>query len=264
MSSRDALQLLRAADPARDLEPVPDERRRRLRDQITATDWSDKRAVPREPRRPRALQLLAAAVAALVVGVGAAWAAGAISPLSIFETNAQERGHDTSPGSVWNQEVIPSSVVEADTVDLGHSVTVRFWYAQAKQGGWCGALRLPGGSWIGTGDDRLDAGGTVPGCFPTREAVNSASGNPVYDYQEGDVDARAEGGSFWRVRYGRVTAPGAIRVVDTVSGRSTSVVRGNLFLLAIPDAHPMEHNPVHLVAYSADRKLVADDCPTCP
>src|SRR5690242_5540575 len=125
MSSSDALQLLRAADPARDLEPVPDERRRRLRDQITATDWSEKRRPrPRGSQRPRAVQLLAAVVVALVVGVGAAWAAGAISPLSIFETNGQQRGHDTSPGSVWNQEVIPSSVVEADTVSLGHAVTV--------------------------------------------------------------------------------------------------------------------------------------------
>jgi hypothetical protein len=267
MPANDALQLLRAGDPARELEPLRDEQRRLLRDQITSTG-SVARAVRRTTRSTRTLQLLAAAVLALVIGVGAAWAAGAISPLSVFENNMQQRGYDTSPASIWNQQVIPSSVVEADSVELDHVGTVGFWYAKAKQGGWCAALRLPSGSWIGTGDDRLDAGGTVPGCFPTREAVNRASAKPVYvingfDYQEGDVDARSDAGLFWRIRYGRITAPDAARVVDTVSGRSASIVRGDLFLLSIPDAHPMGRNPVHLVAYDAAGKLVADDCPTC-
>src|SRR4051794_38520072 len=111
MPANDALQLLRAADPARKLEPLPDEHRRLLRDRVTATDWRAAAATP-TMRSSRAVQLLAAAVLALAVGVGAAWAAGAISPLSVFENNAQHTGgYDTSPSSVWNQEVIPSSVV---------------------------------------------------------------------------------------------------------------------------------------------------------
>src|SRR3954470_1716214 len=151
MSVNDALHLLHAADPARKLEPLPDEHRRLLRDQITATEWRPAGVRP-TTRSSRTLQLVAAAVLALVVGVGAAWAAGAISPLSVFENNAQHRGYDTSPGSVWNQEVIPSSVVEADSVELDQVGAVAFWYAQAEQGGWCGALRLSSGSWVGTGD----------------------------------------------------------------------------------------------------------------
>src|SRR4051794_32468966 len=139
MSADHVLQLLRAADPARELEPLGEEQRRLLRDQITATDWPA--AAVRLPRRaPRTLQLLAAAVLALVVGVGAAWAAGVISPLSMFESNPQNRGYDGSPGSVWNQEVIPSSVVEADSVGLDDVGAIGFWYARSKQGGWCGAL----------------------------------------------------------------------------------------------------------------------------
>src|SRR3954453_4132580 len=104
MPADDALQLLRAADPARELGPLPDEHRRLLRDQITATAWPAA-ATRRTRRGSRTLQLLAAAVVALGVGVGAAWAAWAISPLSLFENNAQNRGHGTSPGSVWKQEV---------------------------------------------------------------------------------------------------------------------------------------------------------------
>src|SRR2546430_5604866 len=43
--------------------------------------------------------------------------------------------------------------------------------------------------------DPLDAGGTLPGCWPTREQVNGKA-KPVYvitgfDYQEADIDARS-------------------------------------------------------------------------
>ena len=79
-----------------------------------------------------------------------------------------------------------------------------------------------------------------------------------FDYQEGDVDARPEGGSFWRIRYG-LTVRGAVRVVDLASGRSAPVVRDDLFALAVPDPDPMGQTPLHLVAYDADGKIVADD-----
>ena len=110
---------------------------------------------------------------------------------------------------------------------------------------------------------RLDAGGTVPGCFPTREAVNSA-GTPVYvingfDYQEGLVDARPDGGSLWRIRYGLVSLPAAVRVADTVSGRAAPVTKGGLFMLAIPDAHPEAATSFQLVAYDDAGKIVGQD-----
>jgi hypothetical protein len=218
------------------------------------------------PRRHKSLQLLAAAIAALVVGVGAAWAAGAISPLAVFENNAQQNG--AAPGSLWDQNVVPSSVLEAATVEVAKVGRVGFWYGTSKQGGWCGALRLPSGGWVGTGKEPADAGGTVPGCFPTRETINNSTTKPVYvingfDYQEGDIDARSDGGSFWRVRYGVLTIPGAVRVTDTISGRSAPVVHGDLLALAIPDEHPMSTNYVHLVAYDAVGRIVGDDCPRC-
>ena len=102
-------------------------------------------------------------------------------------------------------------------MDLPHVGAVRLWFADTAEHGWCAGLRLPSGAWVGTGRDRLDAGGTVPGCMPTRSQVNAA-GQPVYvlggfDYEEGDVDARSAGGSFWRIRYGLLAAP-AVRVTD--------------------------------------------------
>jgi hypothetical protein len=257
MSSYDAIDLLRRHDPARGLEPLSDEERRLQLGRIVAVS-------PLGARRPRRLLTLAVAVAAAaVVGVAVAWAAGALSPVALFQSNPQHDGG--RPGDLWDQKVLPASVVEAASVEIPTVGRVAFWYGRTAQGGWCGALRLPSGSWIGTAKDPVDGGGTLPGCFPTREQVNAAAGSdPVYvidgfDYVEGDVDARAAGGPFWRIRYGRVTAPGAVRVTDLVSGRSAPVVHGDLFELAIPDPHPTEPTPLRLVAYDAAGKAVAED-----
>jgi hypothetical protein len=48
-------------------------------------------------------------------------------------------------------------------------------------------------------------------------------------------------------------------VTDLVSGRSTQVVHGDLFALAIPDADPGGRTPLHLVAYDAAGTVVADE-----
>jgi hypothetical protein len=265
MSSSEALTLLRRSDPALRLEPVSTQAREILRDRIMVLPAPSPH-MPRDRRRPRRLAHLAlAAVTVLVVGVGAAWAAGVLSPLAVFEQNAQRDGNP--PGSIWDQSVAPATVRRAASVSIPEVGAVGFWYAETTRGGWCGALRLPDGNWLGTGKGPLDAGGTVPGCYPTREAVNAAARSPVYvlngfDYQEDDVDARPVGGSFWRIRFGRIDAPGAVRIVDRVSGESAGVERG-LFELAVADPDPAAGGGVHLVALSADGKVVADDCPSC-
>lgn len=267
MLTDDALQLLRRHDPARQLEPIPSALREQLRDRVIAIAAAQPAGddTRRAPRR-RTFTLLAAGVTVLVVGVGVAWAAGVLSPRALFENNLQQQG--AAPGGLWDQRVVPASVVEAASVKLPVVGTVEFWYARSREGGWCGALRLPSGSWVGTGADSIDGGGTVPGCYPTREAVNGSTAKPVYvidgfDYEEGDVDARAHGGSFWRVRYGKVAVPGAVRVADTVSGRSAPLVHGDLFALALPDPNPDVGTKVHLVAYDAAGKIVGDNCPNC-
>jgi hypothetical protein len=258
MSSYEALDLLRLHDPAADLEPVSVGERERLREGILA---GSTRSRPAWSPRPARLLALAVVLSAAVVGVSVAWAAGHWSPPGLFQANPQHEGG--TAGDLWNQQVVPGTVRRAATVQIPHVGPVAFWYGDTTQHGWCAGLRLPGGEWVGTGESSLDAGGTLPGCFPTREQVNRA-GTPVYvingfDYEEGDVDARKAGGSFWRIRYGEVKVPGAVRIADLASGRSVAVHRGGLFALAIPDPNPMGRTPLHLVAYGANGKVVADD-----
>jgi hypothetical protein len=262
MAANTLLEILRAADPARLLEPLPDQHRLALRDEAMII-------APRSQNlrhRRRALRVAFAIVATLALTSGIAWAAGALSPLALFEANPEHDG--STPGGIWDQHVVAGSVSEIASVDVPHVGSVAFWYGRSTEEGWCAALRLPSGSWLGTGKDKLDGGGTVPGCFPTREAVNGASTEPVYvisgfDYVEDDVDTRSVDGEFWRIYYGRITTAGAVRVTDLASGRSTPVIDGGLFMLAVLDPDPTNLNELHLVAYGGDGKVAADDCPNC-
>jgi hypothetical protein len=255
-------ETLRAADPARSLDPLPEQDRLALRDQ--AMSLSPRARL--RPRRETALRIVIAIVATVALTTGIAWAAGALTPLALFQSNPE---HDGSPaGGLWDQHVVAGSVSEVGAVEIPKVGSVAFWYGRSAEGGWCAALRLPSGEWLGTGKDKLDGGGTVPGCFPTREAVNGASARPVYvingfDYVEDDVDTRSVDGTFWRIYYGRIAAPGAARVTDLASGQSTSVVDGGLFLLAVVDPDPTHLNELHLVAYASNGRIVADDCPNC-
>jgi hypothetical protein len=265
MAAESALSLLRAADPAAQLEPLREQQRASLRD-AAMTLGRARQSRYATPRR-RALVRIAIAVAAVaLLTTGIAWAAGALSPLGLFEANPESDG--SAPGSVWDQKVVAGSVEEVGSVEVPRVGVVAFWYGRTSQGGWCAGLRLEGGDWLGTGKAPLDGGGTVPGCFPTREMINGASSTPVlvlngFDYAESDADARSVGGSFWRIRYGRVTAPAATRVTDLVSGETTPVIHGDLFLLALRDPDPTKNTGLHLVAYDSDGKVVADDCPNC-
>jgi hypothetical protein len=262
MAANTLEEILRAADPARALEPLPEAHRLALRDEVTLLD---RRAQIRPRRRP-VLRIAIAVVVAVALTSGIAWAAGALSPLDLFQSNPEHDG--SAPAGLWDQHVVASSVTQVGSVEVPNVGSIAFWYGRSAEGGWCAALRLPSGDWLGTGKDELDGGGTVPGCFPTREAVNDATTKPVYvingfDWVEDDVDARSNGGSFWRIYYGRITAKDAVRVSDLTSGRSTSVVRGGLFMLAVPDPDPTRVNDLHLVGYASDERIVADDCPQC-
>jgi hypothetical protein len=259
MSRTEALVLLRRHDPARSLQALPATDRDVLRERIVAGRLTGATRRARPPRRMLSVAVAVLGIAAL--GTAGAWAAGTLSPVDLFHTNPQ--ADNGSADTLFKQTALSDSTTRAATIDLPRVGTVEFWYAATAQKGWCGALRLPGGAWVGTQEDPLDAGGTVPGCYPMRGEVNQQAG-PVlvlngFDYQEGDIDARRRGGSFWRVRYGQVTAPGAVRVTDLASGRSTPVVRGSLFALAIPDPDPNGLTPLHLVARDAAGTVVADD-----
>jgi hypothetical protein len=203
--------------------------------------------------------LAAVAVALLALGAGAGWAAIKEDPVSLFESNPQVDGSD--PSGLWDQQVIPSSVRQVGSVTVPGVGTIRFWYGVTRQGGWCGALRMPDGGWMGT--PGVGGGGIVPGCFPTREQVNDQDQVYVingFDYGEDDIDLRDSGGGFWRITFGRVTGlRPAARVVDLDSGTSVPVTDGSLFVIALRDPDPSAQLPVHFVAYDAAGRLVADE-----
>jgi hypothetical protein len=252
MMTDHALDLLRRHDPAAALAAADAGEREQLRRRIVASR-------PQGPtaRRGRSPLVLAVALGvALVVGAGAVWAAGALSPTALFRANPN--GEGTKPGDLWHQRVIPATVRRAAVVHIPHVGAIQYWYARTRTHGWCGALRLPGGDWLGTGRNPLDVGGTVPGCYPTRAQVNGQ--DPVYilngfDYDEDDVDAHGRGGGFWRIEYGRVAIRGAVRVTDLRSGRTAPVGRGGTFALALPFPDRY-HFPMSLVAEDADGKVI--------
>jgi hypothetical protein len=252
MMTDHALDLLRRHDPAAALPAAGPDDREALRRRVLAT--RPQGSLGRHRRSP--LVLVAALGIALVVGAGAVWAAGALSPTALFRANPNCRG--TQPGDLWHQRVIPATVRRAATVHIPHVGPVQYWFARTRTHGWCGALRLPGGDWLATGRAPVDAGGAVPGCYPTRAQVNGQ--DPVYllngfDYDEDDVDARGGGGRFWRIEFGRVTIPGAVRVADLRSGRTAQIGRGGTFALALPfpDGNAA---PMRLVAEDAGGKVV--------
>lgn len=201
---------------------------------------------------------------ALTLTVGAAWAAR--GPLALFSSNPQ--GEGASPGTLWDQDVVPQSVERAGAVRIPQHGTVEFWHADTRQGGWCGAIRLPDGGWAATNDG--DGGGTAPGCYPTRAQTNGDDPLLVlngFDYYEVQLDARNRGGSFWRLYYGIVTGERpVVSVLDRSSGRRATASGGGRFILAIPDADPERAVPLPkgadafgLVAYDAAGHVVASE-----
>jgi hypothetical protein len=255
MPRSDPLDILRRLDPAHAIAPADAHAREALRRRIVTVPI---RTSARRPHRRRATVLVAVAAMLLAAGIGAAWASGVLGPVALFRANPAY--DDPSAGQLWHQHVIPASVFKAATMRIPHVGPVQFWFGRTRTHGWCGALRLPSGDWVGTGRDPLDAGGTVPGCEPTRAQINTQGRVYVingFDYEEADVDATGRGGSFWRIEYGLIRIRGAVRVTDRLSGRSAPIARGGAFALALPfpdgDASPM-----HLVAHDADGKVVGD------
>ncbi|HUQ22123.1 MAG TPA: hypothetical protein VM049_03840 [Gaiellaceae bacterium] len=204
--------------------------------------------------------------AALTAGVGAAWAATS-GALELFRSNPQNDA--AAPASLWDQDVVPGTVVRAASLDIPNYGGIEFWYADSAQGGWCGAIRLPNAQWAATKGS--DASGTAPGCYPTREQTNGD--DPIFeingfDYYEVQIDARETGGSFWRIYYGVVTADKPVtKLIDKITGRRAAVQGGQRFVLAVPDPHPDRAIPlpdtyaINLVAYAVDGAVIAAEHP---
>jgi hypothetical protein len=259
--TNDATARLRAANPSRSTPSVDEA----LFNSIVAgpVDPRLRRATASSRPGARRIQIAAIAVLALIIGVGTAWATGR-DVLQLFASNPAAGPDGQSAGGLWHQVAIESTVRRAGIISIPHFGRIELWYAETEQGGWCGALRLPDGAWAGT---KGTSGGTAPGCYPSRTQVNHAGDSPVFvitgfDYYDVEIDARDQGGEFWRVVYG-VTEPEtpAARVVDTISGRSATILSGRVFAIAFPDDNPEQAAPGrmwHLVAYGPNGKVIAD------
>jgi hypothetical protein len=213
--------------------------------------------------------ILLATALAVIASLSVAWAAGAWTPeapLTLFESNPQGTAQQATPGAGpgWNQTVIPDSVKQVASVEIPKVGPVEFWHADAEQGGWCAGLRLSNGAWLGTGESPLDGGGIVPGCFPKASPEPASNG---LNWEENDIDAHSVGGDDWRIRYGLIDAPGAVKVTDLTTGKSTNVIDGDLFILPIeaqiPSMPPYTSPRFHLVAYDKAGNVIASDCRSC-
>jgi hypothetical protein len=253
MTRRPLLQRLRDADPAPHTAPAAAVDDAALFAAIVATPV-DPRLAPagaasRGRRRRRLAARLGVLVAVLGIGGATAWATGAADPDS---------------RSAWHQQVIPASVHRATTITIPGIGPVELWYGDARQGGFCTALRLPDGRWQGTLRSPLDGGGAEAGCRPTREQINAAGPTPVlildgFDYVDAVITPPGGGPGVWRVDYGVVRGRRPpVRVVDRVSGRETPVAEHRLFALAQWDPHPSGRpRDTRFVALDAAGRVVA-------
>jgi hypothetical protein len=238
----------------------------RLFESIVASPGDPRLSAKRQRMPARGALKIAVLAAALTVGVGAAWAATS-GALELFRSNPQNEG--AAPASLWDQDVVPATLVRAATLDIPRYGRVEFWYANAAQGGWCGAIQLPNRRWAATKESGTS--GAAPGCYPTREQTNGD--DPIFvingfDYYEVQIDARDAGGSFWRIYYGVIEADKPVaEVIDRLTGRGAVVHGGERFALAVPDPQPDRAVPlpnayaIDLVAYAADGAVIAAEHP---
>jgi hypothetical protein len=214
----------------------------------------------------RSVRVAIALAVLAIVATGATWAAGVFSPSppALFGTYFPA---DTGSGNIV-QNVIPDTVKQIATVDIPKVGPIALWHADTTEGGYCLGLRLSDGSWLGlqwqepgTLAGSLAVGGVVPGCFPT--GVISGARHHL-EWLENDIDASSVGGTWWRIRSGVITVPGAVKVTDLATGQSTNVVDGDVFILPIEAPDPFAGRErlahLHLVAYDKDGNVIASDC----
>jgi hypothetical protein len=106
-----------------------------------------------------------------VVATAAAATTAAVATLSainVFQNDPQGLNFN---GNI--ETVLPSTVRQLATVSIPDYGQVAVWGATTKPGGFCFALKLPDGAWGGLhiSQDAQDGwdGGSIPGCFQTRQ-----------------------------------------------------------------------------------------------
>jgi hypothetical protein len=110
---------------------------------------------------------------AMLAVVATATAATTVAVVTLTATNvfqADPQGLDFN-GDI--ETVLPSTVRQLATVNIPDYGPVAVWGATTKPGGFCFAVKLPDGAWGGLhmSQDAQDGwtGGSIPGCFQTRQ-----------------------------------------------------------------------------------------------
>ncbi len=189
-----------------------------------------------------------------VVATAAAATTAAVVTLSatnIFQADPQGLNFN---GNI--ETVLPSTVRQLATVDIPDYGQVAVWGATTKPGGFCFALKLPDGAWGGlhTSQDAQDgwSGGSIPGCFQTRQQQillqtalkpgqqpNGATGQALMptplEAWENDVVNRD--GDHYALYIGYVEAQGtATTVRDPDTGATTQVMPDGYYVLSEPSS----------------------------
>jgi hypothetical protein len=235
-------------DLVRDLLPVStepsDAARREARVALLAAIGAERRvadaARPRRRVRTRGTRRLAAVCGALLLGAAGATGATVVAidsfshdtPTNLFRTNPDRIGNP------WvRQSLVPGTVRRVETITVPGVGAAQYWTAQATHHGICVGLRLPGGVWAGSSDDRFQLGGPIPGCVYRFSPHPTAGWSPKRGFFWVEYQV---GRGHWqgRVTFGTVPAVGRpVAVRDALTGTTTPVVDGRYFAILIPPSH---------------------------
>lgn len=181
------------------------------------------------------------------------------SALTLFRKSVPYQGGSMVGNALvpFKETVIPSSVRMIAKRTVPGIGVVQFWVGDTKQHGYCTALRLPGGSWVGLKNP--EAGGdSIPGCQPTRRQVGWGSLIlSGFDYRE--EPAITHSGSELSLIYGQIVAPGhATMVRDRYSEASGPVIDGKYFMI-IDHGRNAVAGDTDLTAINASGRVVANE-----
>lgn len=252
---RDALLALRYAG-IRKLPDAGDDGDRRLQLAL-------EREMARKPSRRRGwtrrrikIGRFAVPPVAMLAVVATAAAATTVGVVTLSATNVFQ---DDPQGLNFNgniETVLPSTVRQLATVNIPDYGQVAVWGATTKPGGFCFALKLPDGAWGGfhTSQDAQDGwyGGSVPGCFQTRqqqillqtplkpgEQPNGANGQELMptSLEALENEVVNSDGHHYALYIGYVEAQGtATTVRDPDTGATTQVLPDGYYVLSEPSS----------------------------
>lgn len=175
------------------------------------------------------------------------------------------------------ETVLPSTVHQLTALDVPDYGTVQVWGATTKPGGFCFALKLPDGDWGGfhISQDAQDGwfGGSIPGCFQTRQQQilkqtplkpgqqpSGTTGQLLYPLpvDQWDNEIKNSAGQQYVIYVGYVEVQGtAATVRDPATGASAPVLTGGYFALAEP-SHGGDDSAALQVLDAAGQQLKPD------